>query len=147
MSTALNLTGYAKYFDKPFPGTGGAWANAALQGAFTASSLYSAYGTCVYQYSELASDNWPVDFEIVSAFATNEPEVSAGFSDVGDYLQAATILLNINGAMNSYNSHFYYFTLGKNIGYSIGYTFTGFDDWFGLGIITKTDPWDRYTAP
>ena len=77
LHSALNLTGYAKHFDKPFKGGFAGWANLALQVAFTADSFYATASTCAEQYgnwndSSDADYNWPYDFNILQTFAIDE---------------------------------------------------------------------------
>ena len=74
-----------------------------------------------------------------------KPQLLA-FEGVPDYLAAASLLLNVNGMLNNYNSHYYYFNLGISIGSFFGGSFANFDKWLELGIIDETSVWERYTA-
>ena len=81
MATALNLTGYAKHFDKPWKGDSAGWGNLALQLAFTAGNVYGTVTDCTSQYKEWNDDTesdyrWPYEFDILQDFAIDgEPEV------------------------------------------------------------------------
>lgn len=151
---ASNLTNYHSRFDKPFAGTGPAYANLAMSFAFTTMSTLNVYNTCFDQLKAIQDDAtpWTDYFDLLSddalfgvGAALSHPKVKESRSAVADVLTAGQLVLNILKVRSSIESRYYFFDTGKAIGSMIGGSLVAFDVWFELGIITPEDPWSRYS--
>ena len=153
MTFAVNILGYAKYFDKPYNPTTGAIAKSALQAAFTLNAAQNLIKTCSAQLEEIqTSDNpWTENFNLMSnvedpydAGYWNHPEVGIEGGLVVNILHGLGIILDLLAVRSTAGSGFYYFMGGKALGSAIGHTITGFDNWFSLGLIEPMKPWERF---
>ena len=154
---AIKVVKFSKYWDKPYELTVGGAVGSLVELSFLSFASLVTYDTCNAQYEEISdgSNNWLLNFQsedtaekagYTTAWA--HPMVSEEpTGDIATFAHALVVVLNLNGAIGNFNSHYYYFFTGLALGGFFGQAFTFADSQLELGIITPENPWERYNQP